>query len=151
MIVDDRPWIAGPIVTLAVFAICCAGACLGGFSLVTGRYDQCAASRPADATMADLAGHYLDDEGAEFLLAASGRFTSRDIVVDFDQAWVTLKGPGTWTLLPHDDGFGDISLSFDAARFAMYLDVAGTRTKPWLYWYVGDADLCHIHRFDRTG
>jgi hypothetical protein len=75
---------------------------------------------------------------------------SRGITIDFEGAPLTLSGRGTWSLLPRDEGFGDISLGFDEARFATFLEVTGTREAPWLYWYIGDPDSCMIRRFDRV-
>jgi hypothetical protein len=62
----------------------------------------------------------------------------------------TLAGAGTWSLLPKHDGLGDIHHGFDEARFSRYLSISGNRTKPWLYWYIGDPDSCQIQRFDRA-
>jgi hypothetical protein len=57
----------------------------------------------------------------------------------------TLAGAGTWSLLPKHDGLGDIHHGFDEARFSRYLSISSNRTKPWLYWYIGDPDSCQIN------
>jgi hypothetical protein len=147
---DNRGWLAGVLIALCVAVLCCAGTCLGGYLLVGARHRPCVAGRPSGITVEHLAGRYSTARGGQLVLARSGTFTSTDIVIDLDNQPRTLSGPGTWTLLSRDEGFGDIRLGFTEARFAAYLSISGTTSDPWLYWYIGDPDLCNIQRFDRA-
>jgi hypothetical protein len=138
------------VVVLCLVALCCVAGCIGGFRLVAGRYQPCVSGRPTGITVEDLAGRYVTTRGAQLVFNASGTFIAQDITIEFDNEPMTLAGTGTWSLLPKDDGLGDIDLGFDEARFSTYLLISGNRTKPWLYWYIGDPDSCQIQRFDRA-
>jgi hypothetical protein len=135
---------------LSVLVLCCGVACVGGFRLLEARYTPCVPGRPAGLTAEDLIGRYVSSRGGQLVLETSGTFKAQGIEIDFDGRTLSLSGPGEWSLLPGDDGFGDISLRFDEARFATYMRVSGTRPEPWLYWYIGDPDSCVIERFERA-
>lgn len=138
------------VAALCLVALCYMAGCIGGFLLIGGRYQSCVPGRPRGITVNDLAGRYVTTRGAQFVFDASGTFTARDVTIEFANKPMTLAGPGTWSLLSSDDGFGDIHLGFDVARFSTYLSISGSRTKPWLYWYIGDPDSCQVQRFDRA-
>jgi hypothetical protein len=56
--------------------------------------------------------------------------------------------------MQEDSALGDIDVSFamtdGTGGFATHLDLSGTRSQPWLYWFNGDPDTCDLYRFDRT-
>ena len=78
-----------------------------------------------------------------------GTLTATNLTIDDDSRRPTLDGTGSWSLLPHDDGLGDTGLGFDRAHYSTYMNISGSRTKPMLYWFVDDPDLCDLRRFDR--
>lgn len=147
---DRRGWLVPATATLVMIGGCCVVACVGGFLLFGGRYTPCVPGRPAGISAEELAGRYITDGQGELVLDRAGTFTLRGITIEFDNEPLTLSGPGTWSLLAHDEGFGDINLGFSDAKFSTYLQISGTRTRPWLYWFIGDPDLCHIRRFNRV-
>jgi hypothetical protein len=147
---DQQGWLPGAFGALCVVALFCVAACFGGFLLVGGRYQPCVPGRTTGITVEELAGRYVTSRGAQLVLDTSGTFTARDIAIEFENRPMTLAGPGTWSLSPGGDGFGDIDLSFNQARVGASLSISGSRTEPWLYRYIGDPDSCRIQRFVRA-
>jgi hypothetical protein len=122
-------WLVALTATLVAIGGCCAGA----FMLVGGRNTSCVPGRPAGVGAEDLAGRYLTDDYGVLILDRSGTFVSHGIVIEFEfeSEPLTLAGPGTWSLLARDQGFGDVSLSFSDAR-CLPGDLRN-RTRPWLH------------------
>jgi hypothetical protein len=134
--VDGRGRLAGAIGALCVLAVCCGAVGVGGFMLVGG----------AGINVQDLAGGYHHADGGEIVLDMTGTFTSRGITIEFDGQTLTLSGRGTWSLRPHDDGFGDISLGFAERRFATNMEISGNRmiaVPMAVSWYDSASDSVH--------
>lgn len=119
-------------------------------------YFGCGTERPANITVADLAGSYVTEDGGRLELHPDGTFTASALNNSDDfESRPPLSGPGTWALQPANGNFGDIELSFASppgynGGYHTYLDISGSRGDPWLYWYIGDPDSCDLYRFNRA-
>ncbi|QGN49820.1 hypothetical protein GKC29_25340 [Micromonospora sp. WMMC415] len=129
-----------------------------GFWVVFGpvNYFGCGTERPAGITAADLAGSYATDDGGRLELRPDGTLTASGLDnSDGFESRPPLSGPGKWFLEPADNPFGDIDLIFESppgynGGYGTDLNISGSRTDPWLYWYVGDPDSCVLYRFNRV-
>ncbi|WP_446211853.1 hypothetical protein [Micromonospora sp. IBSANI012] len=119
-------------------------------------YFGCGTERPGGITAADVSGLYVTGDGGRLELRPDGTLTASGLDNSDDfESLPPLSGPGTWSLQPSDNQFGDIDVSFKSppgynGGYGTYLDISGSRTAPWLYWYVGDPDSCVLYRFNRV-
>ncbi len=136
--------------------------CCGTVWVIFGpvNYFGCGLSRPSGITSADLVGGYAASDGGTLQLSDDGTFIATRITDPDADANDTdpqpLAGPGSWKLLAPDSSQDDIDVRF-AAPSGNYpsgldttLDIGGSRTKPILYWYVGDPDSCDLYQLNRV-
>jgi hypothetical protein len=106
---------------------------------------DCNPHRPVNITQADLAGTYAADDGGRVALNPDG--TSTATRLNSTHARTPLSGSGSWKLLP-DSAADDIYLTVGTE--GVYLSVAGSRSKPWLYWVGEDLGACEQKRLTRV-
>ena len=133
----------GALSALAIVVIFCCGGAWALFGPVN--YFGCGVHRPSGITEADLVGTYATDDGGRLTLNSDGSSTATSL--DPEPGFGPQSGSGDWQLLQGSE-FGDVELSI--GTFGMYLDIAGSRREPWLYWYDVDPDLCRLKRLNRV-
>jgi len=146
--------VVAAMVFISAAVVCCIGA-WAIFGPVN--YFGCGTERPDGIRTSDLVGTYVTADGGRLELRADGTFDASGLTdhdVSGESAPRRLSGAGTWGLRPADSTAEDIYLSFTAPAgypegFLTGVDIAGTREEPWLYWYVGDPDVCDLYRFTR--
>ncbi|WP_433074212.1 hypothetical protein ACQP1P_26970 [Dactylosporangium sp. CA-052675] len=130
--------------------VCCAGAWV---FLGPVNYFGCGTERPDGVAEADLIGTYETRDGARLELQAGGSLVATALATEFMGGSLNLSGPGEWSLQSAGGSQGDITLRLTSdgrpRSHHTYLDISGTRERPWLYWYDGDPDVCELYRFDR--
>lgn len=146
---------AGVAVAGLAAACCVVLACGVGAWVLLGpvNYFGCGTERPENVSEADLIGTYVTQDGARLELRTDGSLTATALSAGSMDGREDLSGLGRWWLEDADSALGDINLSFTSdggpSYFGTHLDISGSRKHPWLYWFEGDPDECHLYRFDR--
>ncbi|WP_433618686.1 hypothetical protein ACQP2P_21915 [Dactylosporangium sp. CA-139114] len=142
--------VAGIVAACCAILVCCAGAWV---LLGPVNYFGCGAERPDGIAEADLVGTYEAQDGAHLELQADGSLVATALVTEFMGESLNLSGPGEWSLQSAGGSQGDIRLRLTSdgkpRSHGTSLDISGTREQPWLYWYEGDPDVCHLYRFNK--
>jgi hypothetical protein len=131
--------------------------CCGGLWVFLGpvNYFGCGLKRPTGITANDLVGTYRARDGGMLTLSTGAAATATSIqdpqtdTDDTPTAWRPYSSTGSWTLLSGSHEFGDIEFDFatspgenTSTEFQLNAQLAGSRSKPIVYWYSADHDEC---------